>query len=232
MYRYDIHVHCSENSSCAPTPGAEMARAYANAGYTGIVMTNHFLHGHQTDTSNMDWERECENFMRGYLNAKEEGEKCGLDVFFGWEFNYMGADLLTYGLGLDWLKSHPDMCSWSAKQYFDEVHKSGGYVIHAHPFRVTSYFEELHLFPLWEDAVEVYNGSHCFPMYDYVPAFNDRAEWYAKQYNKIMTAGSDTHGVEYGVPQRGGSMLFNKKLENISEMIFYIRNNRFKIDNL
>ena len=34
----------------------------------------------------LDWEQQVDLFMRGYESAKEEGDKLGLDVFFGWEF--------------------------------------------------------------------------------------------------------------------------------------------------
>ena len=227
-FRYDIHVHCSENSGCAPCPGADIARAYAKAGYTGIVMTNHFLKGYGTSYTPEQWEKETEYFLTGYLRAKEVGDEMGLDVFFGWEYNYRGADLLTYGLDLAWLKAHPDMTTWSANRYFDEVHAAGGYIIHAHPFRQAGHIDSIQLFPDKTDAVEVYNGSHYASCYS--PAFNDRALWYARTFHKVMTAGSDTHGLAFGLPQRGGSMLFERRVASLREMIDLIRNNRFTID--
>lgn len=227
-FRYDIHVHCSENSTCSPCPGAQIAAGYADAGYTGFVMTNHFLAGYGPAYSPEDWERECRGFMTGWQNAKEVGDARGIDVFFGWEYNYRGADLLTYGLGLDFLLAHPDMTTWHANRYFDEVHAAGGYIIHAHPFRQTGYIESIQLFPDKTDAVEVYNGSHYAPVYS--PAFNDRALWYAQTFHKVQTAGSDTHGLSFGLPHRGGSMLFPRRPASVQEMIDLIRNNRFRIE--
>lgn len=229
QFKYDIHVHCSENSKCAPCPGKLIARGYAKAGYTGIVMTNHFLGGFGTVYSPEDWKREATGFLSGYQNAKEEGERLGLDVFFGWEYNHRGADLLTYGLDLDWLLAHPDMTTWEANRYFDEVHKGGGFIIHAHPFRQAGHIAAIQLFPDKTDAVEVYNGSHYASCYS--PAFNDRALWYAQTYHKVQTAGSDTHGLNAsGYPLRGGSMIFDRRIGSIHEMIDLIRNNRFHID--
>ncbi len=228
-FRYDIHVHCAENSHCSPCPGAVIAEGYAKAGYTGFVMTNHFLDGYGRAYTPEEWERECRHFMLGYENAKKVGDERGIDVFFGWEYNYQGADLLTYGLGLDWLLAHPDMTTWHVNRYFDEVHAAGGFVIHAHPFREAGNVPTIQLFPHKEDAVEVYNGSHYVSVYD--PIFNDRALWYAQSYRKIQTAGSDTHGVDaWGYPHRGGSMLFDRRPKSVQEMIELIKANRFHID--
>ncbi len=228
-FRYDIHVHCSENSACSGCPGARIAEAYAKAGYAGFVMTNHFLSGYGKAYTPEEWEKETEGFMTGYENAKAAGNALGIDVFFGWEYNYQGADLLTYGLGLDWLKAHPDMTTWKATKYFDEVHAGGGFIVHAHPFRQAGHIRQIQLFPDKTDAVEVYNGSHYASCYD--PAFNDRALWYAQTYRKVQTAGSDTHGLDaWGYPMRGGAMIFDHRLSSIQEMIELIRNNRFHID--
>ena len=225
---YDIHVHCSENSHCSPCCGRDIARAYIRAGFTGIVMTNHFLGGHQTDLSAIDWEAEATNFMTGYLHAKEVGDQEGLDVFFGWEYNYQGADLLTYGLGLDWLLSHPDMCAWDISQYFRRVHEAGGYICHAHPFREASHIPYIQLFPRCEDAVEVFNGSHLPGVYD--PVYNDRALWYARQYGLTQLAGSDTHGTDAdGMPSRKASVRFDHRISSVREMIALFRSGDYSI---
>ncbi len=228
-YLYDIHVHCSENSHCSPCCGRDIARAYIKAGYAGIVMTNHFLGGHQTDLSSIDWEAEATNFLSGYLHAKEVGDREGLDVFFGWEYNYQGADLLTYGLGLDWLLAHPDMCAWDIVRYFREVHAGGGFICHAHPFREAPNIPYIQLFPQYEDAVEVYNGSHR-PGGAYDPVFNDRALWYAGQYGKIKLVGSDTHGTDSeGMPSCRGSVCFNHRISSVREMIALFRSRSYSI---
>ena len=45
FYKYETHLHTSEVSKCAHNTGAEMARAYKKAGYTGIFVTDHFFNG-------------------------------------------------------------------------------------------------------------------------------------------------------------------------------------------
>ena len=40
-YLYETHLHTSEASACACSTGKEMAQACKDAGYTGIIVTNH-----------------------------------------------------------------------------------------------------------------------------------------------------------------------------------------------
>ena len=44
-YLYETHLHTSEASACAHSTGNEMAEACKEAGYTGIIVTNHNWHG-------------------------------------------------------------------------------------------------------------------------------------------------------------------------------------------
>ena len=228
MYRYETHLHTCQGSACGVSTGAEHARFYKERGYQGIFVTDHFFGGNTAVRRDLPWKERIDWFCSGFEDAWNEGQKIGLDVFFGWEYNYNGADLLTYGLGLDFLLAHPDMTTWQAGRYFDEIHAAGGFIVHAHPFRQAGHVPCIQLFPDKTDAVEVYNGSHYAACYS--PAFNDRALWYAQTYNKVQTAGSDTHGLSFGMPQRGGSMIFDRKVASIHEMIDLIRNNRFRID--
>lgn len=42
LYHYDLHVHTSNVSPCAHVQAEEVVRLYAQAGYTGIVITDHY----------------------------------------------------------------------------------------------------------------------------------------------------------------------------------------------
>ena len=79
--------------------------------------------------------------MQGYENARKEGEKLGLDVFFGWEFtlNPYAADFLTYNLDKEFLLDHPYIDRLSLEEYSKLVRKNGGLLIHAHPYREAEY---------------------------------------------------------------------------------------------
>lgn len=100
-------------------------------------------------------------FCKGYENAKEVGDKIGLKVFFGLEYSYFGADLLTYGIDKDFLLANDNISDISFYQFADRVHKAGGVLVHAHPFREADwYIHEIKLLPKWIDGVEVYNSGN------------------------------------------------------------------------
>lgn len=216
-YKYETHMHTSQASACAVNTGAEMAAAYAEAGYQGIIITDHFFNGNTCIPSRYSWEKRLELFYQGFLEAKAEGEKRGLQVFFGWEYGYHHTDLLTYGLSLDFLRQNPDILNWSVEQYADAVHQSGGFITHAHPFREAFYISKIRLLPELTDGVEVVNASHRNPDY------NQRAKEYAKKENLIPMSGSDAHATS---PLLGGGMAFSRKLTSIEDFIATVRSRK------
>ena len=42
-YKYETHLHTREGSACASATGGEMVRAHIEAGYSGMIVTDHFL---------------------------------------------------------------------------------------------------------------------------------------------------------------------------------------------
>ena len=192
MFRYETHLHTSEASACAVSTGAEMAKAYKALGYDGVFVTNHFFNGNTCIDRSLPWEEKVRLFMQGYYNTKAEGDRIGLSVFFGWEYSYLseGTDLLTYGLGEDFLLAHPDLCEISAAEYFHLIHENGGFIVHAHPFREAPYITMARLFFDRVDGVEVINAGNQAEI------FNERARLYATSYSLPQTSGSDSHNAE------------------------------------
>ena len=216
LFKYETHLHTSETSACAYDTAADMVNAYAGAGYQGIVVTDHFFNGNTTVPAHLPWERCVDLFCRGYENAREEGDKCGLQVFFGWEYGYDHTDLLTYGLDREFLLLHPDILTLSVEDYAALVHRHGGFITHAHPFREAFYISQIRLFPAIVDAVEVVNASHTNPSY------NAKALQYAKENNLLCMSGSDSHAVNQLF---GGGVAFDRKMDSIEDLIGTVRAN-------
>lgn len=215
-YWYETHMHTSEGSACGQNTGEEMARAYARAGYAGIIVTDHFFYGNTAVDRKLPWREWVETFCLGYEHARVEGEKWGLQVFFGWESGYDGTEFLVYGLDRDWLLAHPEIRDATVAEQFALVHAGGGIVSHAHPFREASYISQIRLFPEYVDAVEGRNAANYRkglkedpPRLDY----DELAIAYAKEHHLPMTAGSDQHSVE----MLYGGMIFNRKLTDIHD---------------
>ena len=189
-YRYETHMHTSEGSACASASGAEMARVHKEAGYTGIFVTDHFFNGNSAVPRDLPWRERIELFCLGYEHVREEGEKIGLEVFFGFEYGVYGADFLVYNLDKKWLLEHEDIDRENARRAFAMMHQDGGFIVHAHPFRERDYIDYIRLFPRDVDGVEVINGAQLKQ-----PEMNDRARIYAMMYGLPGTAGSDSHHV-------------------------------------
>lgn len=218
-YVYETHLHTKEGSACGKASGADMARACKEAGYTGIIVTDHFFYGNTAVDRSLPWCDWVEAYCKGYEAAKEVGDRIGLQVFFGWEAGYNGTDFLVYGLDKEWLLKHPEIKDASVKEQYQLVHRDGGIIIHAHPFREASYIPEIRLYPDYVDGVEGRNASNGMPSYD------RQAKEYADKYNFPMTAGSDIHNTAL----LGGGMAFPEKLWNIQDFINAVMNRKGKL---
>lgn len=213
QYRYETHLHTTQASACARVSAAEHVNFYKNTGYSGIVVTDHFFNGNSCIPKELPWEQRIDLFCKGYEDAKKEGDRIGLSVFFGLEVNFRGTEFLIYGVDKTWLKNHPDMLSWTVDEQYRHVHAAGGFIIHAHPFRVRPYIKEVRLFPEAVDAVEainVGNGSD---------EFDRQAMDYAKQHHFPVTAGTDAHGKE----SLHSGIAFQHKIKDMQDLIDSIR---------
>jgi len=223
-YVYETHLHTSEASACARNTGDEMARACHEAGYTGIMVTNHFYYGNTCVDRKLPLQEWVEAFCKGYEAAKAEGDRIGLQVFFGWEAAYRGTEFLVYGLNKEWLISHPEIKDATIEEQYEMVHRDGGMVIHAHPFRKENYIPEIRLFPELVDGVEAVNATHSCKLSGCHndPFWDEQAKQYAAEHRLPMTAGSDVHGVELLY----GGIAFSDKLTGVEDYMKAVRENR------
>ncbi len=215
-FKYETHMHTTEGSACGRSTGKEMVQAYKAAGYTGVFVTDHFFNGNCAIDRSLSWEEKVEQFCKGYENAKEEGDKIGLDVFFGFEYCVDAADFLVYNLSKEWLLKYPDIDKWEPRKAFAQIHADGGFIVHAHPFRERDYINHIHLFPRDVDGVEIINGGQL----DY-PLMNERAKIYAMMYELPVTSGSDSHFAG-GLP--GCGVEVEKWIEEPMDYLKYLKN--------
>ena len=184
-YKYEMHLHTKEASRCGRSSAVEMVRHFKERGYTGIFVTDHFIgYGSSFAEENMPWEEQVEMLVRGYRAAKEEGDRVGLDVFFGFEKAYNECHLLTYNLDGEWILKNRDIVTIGAKEYCEIIHAAGGFIVHAHPFRCIG--SPVLLVPEGVDAIEVKNACNC-------DEANRRGALYRDMLNLPPTGGSDIH---------------------------------------
>jgi predicted metal-dependent phosphoesterase TrpH len=189
-------MHTAETSRCGKSPARDMVKAYFDKGFSGVVITDHFINGNSYANEPNTWTEKMDVYLKGYYAAKEAGDELGLPVYFGVEYTHMGGngeDYLLLGLKPEHLYHELENCDkWSIEYLCDTVHALGGIVIRAHPFREAGYIHKpCTMRPgLAIDAIEVFNGGNAQEIY------NVRALELALKEGKPMVAGSDTHHVD------------------------------------
>lgn len=216
-FLYETHMHTSLGSACGRSTGAEMARALAERGYAGCVVTDHFFNGNCAVDRSLPWAERCSRFNLGYYDCLEAGRRLGLDVFYGFEWNFHGAEFLVYGLAPDWIAAHEGCDQYGVETLAAAVRADGGFLIHAHPFRQAGYISRTLLFPKWADAVEARNGNAAHTANG---LFDEQAARYAAQFGYPVTSGTDVHSTDGVV---GHGLVFGHGLSDVRDMIACIK---------
>ena len=211
-YLYETHMHTCQASACGRSPGRDYIQKYIDAGYAGIIITDHFYRGNCRVDRSLPWREFVNEFCSGYEDARNEGERRGLNVFFGWEENYDGDEYLIYGLDKAWMLAHPDMPTWTRKQQYEIIRAAGGCVVQAHPFRARSYNHTIYLSHALCDAVEIFNAAN-------EPRWNSLAARYAEIIGLPVTAGSDNHCADTMLPEKLAGVIVEKPLGDIADYV-------------
>lgn len=214
-FLYETHLHTSQSSACSANTGYDMAKAAHEAGYAGIIVTDHNWGGNTAIDRDLPWEEWVLQFEKGYLDAKRYGDAHDFDVFFGYEAGYEGTEFLIYGVDAKWMIAHPEIRTASVEEQYRLIHEAGGMVIHAHPFREEWYIPEIRLYPDFVDGVEGVNATHsCHLSKSHNnPEYDTKAIAYAKEHKLPMTAGSDIHSIHLF----GGGTAFKRRLTSIQD---------------
>lgn len=187
-FLYETHVHGSQCSRCAQSTTMEMVKAYYQAGYAGLVLTDHFIFGNTAVSRRFPWEERMECYFAAYLEAKQAAQGLDFDVIFGLEHHYGdGKEVLVYGIGLDFLLENPDIPEIPLEEFAHRVHQAGGILIQAHPYR-NRYYVNMAVGPRVDlvDGIEVYNAGN-------LPGEDIQALQLSRQGSFLMTSGGDIH---------------------------------------
>lgn len=215
-YLYETHFHTAWSSACARSRGPEYLERYKRLGYSGILVTDHFWGGNCAVNRHLPWHQFVEAFCRGYEETYTAGQEMGMDVFFGWEETFDGDDYLVYGLSKEWLLQHPEVRGWTRTEQLEQVHRAGGCVVQAHPFRDRDYIHAIHLGLNCVDAVEVGNAGN-------LPEHDLQALRWAEKYKLYMTAGSDIHSVSQYTDDELMGVRFPQKMHTVQDFVEAIR---------
>ncbi|MBR6771759.1 MAG: PHP domain-containing protein [Clostridia bacterium] len=189
MFKYEMHCHSLPSGGGAPIE--EHIDHLISLGFSGLVITNHFLWGATALDRTMPWNEFVDHYRRDWEEGREYGAKKDFDVLFGVEEHIGGGkEILVYGLTPDFFYANPELADHDLKTYSRLVRAAGGIILQAHPHRVRHYMPDpgpvadLSLL----DGIEVYNATNKAEE-------NEAAEKLAAENPRfILTGGSDAHG--------------------------------------
>ena len=211
MYKYELHTHRSECDKVATLSGAELVKEYANKGYSGLVITDHyfstFFDWFKNELAEKNHEQIISYWLRGYYSALNEAEKIGFTVLAGAEVRINGTinDYLVYGLEAKDFYNLPLLNQMKSIDDVLAVLPKKACVVQAHPFRDNMTVRN----PEALFGIEVFNGGT-------EPFRNEMAEIFAKHYKKAMTSGSDCHS-QHAVGK--GGIITEQKISSSADLV-------------
>jgi len=221
---YKTELHCHNNfSGCSNVSPADMVEKYVEAGYTTVVVTNHFNNGY------MEREGSYRKLVKNAFAAIEESREAAdgrLNIIAGMELSLkcMLNDFLLYGVTeeffLDVGEELFDMRPWQVR---DKIHEVGGVIIQAHPFR----FGQVVVNPAEVDGIEVFNGhsgqySHNEIAKAWALAWADK---YKKDGRFILTSGSDHHDAGH---RATGGIITEEEIRTSDELLAVLKSGNYE----
>lgn len=220
MYKIEMHLHTSHSSPCGKEDADTIARLYAEAGFAGIVVTDHFFNYTCSQWSwNIPFTDFFPVFTEGYHRLCEAAQPYGLKIYRGAEvrFNTSTDDYLLYNYPDELLQDPGAVFTMGLEKFYPLCRKAGAILVQAHPFRGKCVPAD----PRFIDGAEVYNlkargDSH-----------NDLAlKFAAENPHFIRLSGSDFHQAED--TGRGG-IITSELPENDSALAALLRSGNYRL---
>ena len=211
-YKTELHCHTRDASACSNMSAEATVERYLEYGYSTIVLTNHFG-AFATMMDQSQWLAHCEKTFRAYDNmvAASGGR---LNILLGMEarFEQNGNDYLVYG-GFDrgFLEDYGGgLLKLGIRDFSVLIHKRGGFISQAHPFRYGSVTTQ----PGYLDGIEVFNGHFKHDSH------NDIANAWADHFGMIKTSGTDHHDDDH---YPDGGIATDEPITTIDQLITTLR---------
>ncbi len=185
-YKYEMHCHAREYGWCAKVPTETLVPAYANAGYQGICMTNHYIDFAFELMRANTWAGKIDFYLESYRKAKLLAQAYDMDIILGMEIRFTNDDyndFLVYGMDEDLLYRYPDLYKHTPASFKRFCEEHGLMIFQAHPLRLLCHPVE----PEYLDGYEIFNANPR------AVNNNDEVEILQKQNKLLGIGGSDYH---------------------------------------
>jgi len=158
---YELHSHTKYSNKCSNLEPVTLLKTAKKKQLNGIAITDH-------DT------------IRGALQTIELNKDKDFKVIIGEEITTNSGHLLAYNI-------QEEIKSKNIIEAIEEIKQQGGLAIHAHPFRIISFYKFLkHFKNMKLDGLETVNGRSIY-------IDNKLAEITAKKHSLPGIGGSDSH---------------------------------------
>ena len=186
-YLTETHAHTSEVSVCSQIMADELAECYIAAGYTTLVVTDHFNAATFAAHEFASYQDQISYYLSGYKRVVERAAG-RLHVLLGMELTLCenNNDYLVYGVTEAFLRQHEGLRQLHIDAFSRLAHENGLLLFQAHPFRNGMTVVRPNLL----DGVETYNASQAHD------SRNEIALSWAERFGLLQSSGSDCHSTD------------------------------------
>ena len=220
--KFELHVHTSECDRDAALSAKELVHLYKDAGYSGMVVTDHYIERFYTmwfpeDVKGLTHEQQVHRWLRGFYIARAEGEKIGFTVLPGAEVRFDGFpnDYLLYGLHERFFYNVPRLNELKNVSELIALMPGDVCVVHAHPFRDGMEVKT----PKGLFGIETFNGG--------TEKFrNEMARGFAEHYGLPATSGSDIHSL---ARLAKGGIETDREIKTPEDLVSVLRSGEYRL---
>ncbi|MBP3495594.1 MAG: hypothetical protein J6K52_05235 [Clostridia bacterium] len=219
MFKTELHCHSNSVSECARVSNNDIIEKFTGAGYTTLVLANHFNKGTMRYLKCETYDEFVTKYIDGYNSLKNDAKGI-LNVLLGLELRFSQNinDYLLFGATEAFLRSVPDIFDMGVESFHKIASENGCLLIQAHPFRNGMTVTR----PDMIDGVEVFNGHFGHD------SRNDIANMWADKFSLIKTSGTDFHYKE--VPANAGIYTENE-ITSMDMLVDILKNGKYTLVN-
>ena len=217
MFKTELHCHSKSVSACAQVSNEQIINKFKAAGYSTLVLANHFNRGTQGFLRCEEYGDFITAYLKGYKDLKKDAEGV-LTILLGMElrFEENSNDYLVFGVTEEFLRNNPPLYNMNPESFSKLARENGLLFVQAHPFRNSMTIVN----PRFLDGVEVFNGHMGHD------SRNEIANMWAERFGLIKTSGTDFH--YNNVPANAG-ILTETKIEDMATLIETLKNGKYEL---
>ena len=218
MFKTELHCHSKSVSACARVSNEDIIEKFTQAGYTSLVLANHF----NKDTQGfLGCGESYQDFVTAYLKGYEDlknAAKGKLNIILGMElrFTQNSNDYLVFGITEKFLRAHEEIFTLNPESFSKISREAGLLFVQAHPFRNTMTV----IRPCFLDGVEVYNGHKGHD------SRNEIADMWADKFGLIKTSGTDFHYPD--VPANAG-IITDVEITDTTQLVEILKSGNYSL---